>query len=143
MLISIKKHCFALMVMLMALASVGLAACGDDEPKVADIVGTWQYYEPEMYNDASMLLQFTKEGIFHQVVISIKASGNTDYFAFHGTYTVKGNKLSFVYDDGEGFDGEDDPFTIEYMVQGDRLTLLDDDNTTFTRVMASVIEPYL
>ncbi len=90
-----------------------------------------------------MLLQFTKEGIFHQVVISIKASGNTDYFAFHGTYTVKGNKLSFVYDDGEGFDGEDDPFTIEYMVQGDRLTLLDDDNTTFIRVKDSVIEPYL
>ena len=138
-----KKCYYALMVMLMALVSVGFAACGDDEPKVADIVGTWQYYEPEMYNDASMLLQFTKEGIFHQVVISIKASGNTDYFAFHGTYTVKGNKLSFVYDDGEGFDGEDDPFTIEYMVQGDRLTLLDDDNTTFIRVKNSVIEPYL
>ena len=143
MLISIRKHCFALMVMLMTLASVGLAACGDDEPKVADIVGTWQYYEPEMYNDASMLLQFTKDGIFHQVVISIKASGNTDYFAFHGTYTVKGNKLSFVYDDDEGFDAGNDPLTVDYIVQGDRLMLLDQDRTTFIRVRDSVIEPYL
>ena len=138
-----KKYYFALMVMLMTLTSVGLAACGDDEPKVADIVGTWQYYEPEMYNDASMLLQFTKDGVFHQVVISIKASGNTDYVAFHGTYTVKGNKLSFVYDDDEGFDGEDGPFTIEYMVQGDRLMLMDQDHSTFIRVRDSVIEPYL
>ncbi len=56
---------------------------------------------------------------------------------------MKGNKLSFVYDDDEGFDGGDEPFTIEYMVQGERLTLLDQDRTTFIRVRDSVIAPYL
>lgn len=142
MLRSMKKCYLALMVMLMTLASVGFAACGDDEPKVADIVGTWQYDSPEIYGDVAWLFQFTKDGIFHQVVINIKADGNNDYFAFHGTYTVKGNKLSFIYDDDEVFD-EVNPFTVEYVVQGDRLTLMDQKHSTFIRVMSSVIEPYL
>ena len=130
--------------MLMTLASVGLAACGDDEPKVADIVGTWQYYEPEMYNDASMLLQFTKEGIFHQVVISIKASGNTDYFAFHGTYTVKGYKLIVTIDPTPLFSDKSETIEFIYSMEGDKLVLFTGGETiTLTRVMASVIEPYL
>ncbi len=143
MLISIRKYYFALMVMLMTLTSVGLAACGDDEPKVADIVGTWQYFEPVMYNDASLMYQFTKDGRFHQVAVFIVSSGKTDYFAFHGSYTVKGNKLSMIYDNDDGYDGENDVLTCEYMVQGDRLTFLDQDLSTFIRVKDSVIEPYL
>ena len=141
MLISMKKCYFALMVFLMTLVSVGFTACGDDEPKVADIVGTWLYDSPEIYGDVAWLFQFTKDGIFHQVIINIKADGNNDYFAFHGTYTVKGNELSFVYDDDQGFDG--DPLTVEYIVQGDKLMLMDQNHSTFTRVMNSVIEPYL
>ena len=137
-----RKHCFALMVMLMALVSVGLAACGDDEPKVADIVGTWQYDSPELYGVA-LLFQFTKEGRFHQVLISITGSGKTNCYAFHGTYTVKGNQLSMTLDNDEGYDGDKETITCEYMVQGDRLTLLGQDNSTFIRVKDSVIEPYL
>lgn len=143
MLISMKKCYYALMVMLMALVSVGLAACGDDEPKVADIVGTWQYYEPAMYNDASLMFQFTKDGRFHQVVVFIVSAGKTDHFAFHGSYTVKGNNLSMTYDNDDGYDGENETLTCEYMVQGDRLTLLDQDHSTYIRVKDSVIEPYL
>ena len=142
MLISIKKFHLALMVVLTALVSLGFAACGDDEPKVADIVGTWQYNYPDMLDDATMLLQFTKDGKFHQVVVFI-VDGKTEHYAFHGTYTVKGNELSFIYDDNIDHDSESDAFTVEYMVQGDRLTLLDQDHTSFTRVRDSVIEPYL
>lgn len=137
-----KKYYLALMVVLMTLVSVGFAACGD-EPKVADIVGTWQYDDPEMFGDFAMLFQFTKEGVFHQVIISINPYGKTDYFAFHGSYTVKRNKLYLTYDYDDDYDGEDEPLTIEYMVQGDRLTFLDQEYSTFTRVMSSVIEPYL
>ena len=130
------------MVMLMALVSVGLAACGDDEPKVVDIVGTWQYDSQELYGVA-LLFQFTKEGRFHQVLISITGSGKTNCYAFHGTYTVKGNTLSMTYDYDDGFDGENEPLTCEFVVQGDRLTFLNQDHTTFIRVKDSVIEPYL
>lgn len=138
-----KKCYLALMVVLMTLVSVGFTACGDDELKVADIVGTWQYDSPKIYGDAAWLFQFTKDGIFHQVVINIRADGKSDYFVFHGTYTVKKNQLSFVYDDDQGFDAEDGPFTVEYIVQGDKLTLMDQNHSTFIRVMNSVIEPYL
>ena len=141
MLRSMKKCYLALMVVLMTLVSVGFTACDDDEPKVADIVGTWQYDSPKIYGDAAWLFQFTKDGIFHQVVINIRADGKTDYFTFHGTYTVKRNQLSFIYDDDQGFDG--DPFTVEYIVQGDKLMLMDQNHSTFIRVMNSVIEPYL
>ena len=143
MLISMKKYYFALMVMLMTLVSVGLAACNDDEPKVADIVGTWQYDDPEMHDDVSLLFQFTKDGRFHQVAVFIVSNGNTDHFAFHGSYTVKGNKLTMIYDNDAGFDGENEALTCEYIVQGDRMMFLDHDHTTFTRVKDSVIEPYL
>ena len=142
MLISMKKYSYALMVMLMTLVSVGLTACGDDEPKVADIVGTWQYIEPIMFDDSAQLLQFSKDGKFHQVAIFI-VEGKTDFYAFHGTYTVKGNELSLTYDDNLDHDSELEAITYQFMVQGDRLTLLDQKHTTYIRVPDSVIKPYL
>ena len=143
MLISMKKYYYGLMVLLMTLVLAGFAACSDDEPKIADIVGTWQYAEPVMYNDATLLFQFTKEGEFHYVVISIMPNGNPDHFTFHGSYTVKGNTLSMTFDYDDGFDGENEPLTCVFVVQGDRLTFLNQDHTTFIRVKDSVIEPYL
>ena len=143
MLISMKKYYYGWMVMLMTLVLAGFAACSDDEPKIADIVGTWQYAEPVMYNDATLLFQFTKEGEFYYVVISMRPNGNPDHFTFHGSYTVKGNTLSMTYDYDDGFDGENEPLTCEFVVQGDRLTFLNQDHTTFIRVKDSVIEPYL
>ncbi len=129
------------MVMLLALLSVGLAACGDDEPKVADIVGTWQYIDPEKPEDVELLFQFTKDGRFHQVVVW--TTGMVGHYAFHGDYTVKGNKLTMIYDNDPGYDGERDSLTCEYLVQGGRLTLLGQEFSTFTRVKDSIIEPYL
>ena len=142
-----KKCYYALMVMLMALVSVGFTACGDDdEPKVADIVGTWQYISPDdMLDDVGLLLlQFTKDGKFHQVINYIGANGASDYIVFHGSYTVKGYKLAVTLDPSPFLTGESETLEFSYSVDGDELELLmDREIVTFTRVRASVIEPYL
>ena len=137
-----KKCFYALMVMLMALVSVSFAACGDDddEPKVADIVGTWAY-DTDILGDFAILFQFTKDGKFHEVQTSIDGGETIANDVFHGTYTVSGHKLiiTYIYQFGNE--------TVEctYSVNGDKLTLnLEDANpATFTRVKDSAIEPYL
>ncbi len=142
-----KKYYFALMVMLMTLVSVGLASCGDDdEPKGADIVGTWQYDHPddEEYVDYDLYYQFTKDGKFHQVWKDHVEYyyGRPSVIVYHGTYTVSGKKLIVTYD----FDPNSDytePSGCEYSVQGDKLKLLGGEYPTFIRVEDSVIEPYL
>ena len=65
------------MVILMALVSLGFAACSDDdEPKVADIVGTWQYDHPDDEDAVVAVLvatiEFHKEFGKDSEVISIK-----------------------------------------------------------------------
>ena len=143
-----KKYYFALMVMLMTLVSVGLASCGDDdEPKGADIVGTWQYDHPddEEYVDYDLYYQFTKDGKFHQVWKSHDESygyGKSNLIVFHGTYTVSGTKLIVTYDSDPNSDNTE-PSGCEYSVQGDKLKLLGGEYPTFIRVEDSVIEPYL
>lgn len=133
------------MVILMALVSVGFAACGDDndEPEVSDIVGTWAY-DTDLLGDFAILLQFTKDGKFHEVQTSI-ADGTTKVVdVFHGTYTISGNVLTITLI----YTYEDEIVKCLYKVKGDKLTLTFDDegeevNATFTRVKDGVIAPYL
>ncbi len=141
-----KKCYYALMVMLMALVSVGFAACGDDDSdlEIALIVGTWQYDDPEMFDDAVLLFQFTKDRKFHQVAKYIGAGGMPELFAFHGTYTVKGYKLIVTIDPTPSFNDKRETIEFYYSVEGDKLELLSNGETiTLTRVNASAIEPYL
>ena len=137
MLISMKKYYFAVMVMLMALVSVGLTAC-DDEPKVPGIVGTWQHDHEA--NSWDIYYQFTKDGKFHYVwktnIVTPQGLKPTVAVA-NGTYTVSGKKLIVTYDH------DPEPVEGEYSVQGDRLMFLGGDEPTYTRVDDSVIEPYL
>ena len=123
------------MVMLMTLVSVGLTAC-DDEPKGADIVGTWAYVT-DLDGGFAILFQFTKDGKFHEVINSTLVD------ALHGKYTVSGHKLYIAYI----LENETETEAIEYdySVQGDKLTLYFESQgpVTFTRVKDSVIEPYL
>ncbi len=147
MQISIKKYYFALMVMLLALLTVGLTACSnDDEPKGTDIVGTWQYNHPddEEYDDYDLYYQFTKDGKFHQVWKDHAEYyyGRPSVIVYHGTYTVSGKKLIVTYDSFPD-DGYAEPSGCEYSVQGDKLMLLGGEYPTFIRVEDSVIEPYL
>ena len=132
-----KKYYYLLMVMLMALVSVGFAACGDDddEPKGSDIVGTWQISDEE----GVILLQFTKDGKFNEVDI-VSEEGVADLFIYHGTYSVSGNKLTVTY----VYDHESETVGCTYSVNGDKLSITDDGYTSiFTRVKDSVIEQYL
>ena len=130
------KKCYSLlMVLLLALVAVGVTSCGDDdEPKSSDIVGTWSYVA-DLPGDFAILLQFTKDGKFHEVINSTLVSPS------HGTYTVSGHKLYLTYI------LENDTATVEYNydVEGDKLMLYVEGQgpTTFTRVSDSVIEQYL
>ena len=137
-----KKCYFALMVMLLALVSVGFAACGDDdEPKNSEIVGTWQQKIVGIGDGTDMiLLQFTKDGKYHQANTRIVSFDKV--VVYHGTYTVSGNKLTVTYI----YTYETETVKCTYQVKGDKLTITTEDGdgaSTFIRVEDSVIEPYL
>ena len=144
-----KKYIYSLMVMLLAVLTVGFTACGkDDEPKVADIVGTWQYNhtdDDEWSDEWDIYYQFTKEGKFHIVEKSHVEYyyGHPSVIVHHGTYTVSGTKLIVTYDSLDPVTGLAETSEGEYSVQGDRLMFLGGEEPTFTRVEDSVIEPYL
>jgi len=142
-----KKYIYSLMVMLLALLTVGFTACSkDDEPKVADIVGTWQYNHPdgEEYDEYDLYYQFTKDGKFHSVWKDHELYyGRVNFVVHHGTYTVSGKKLIVTFDPDPNSDDDPVPSEGEYSVQGDKLMLLGGDYPTFIRVEDSVIEPYL
>ena len=133
-----KKCYYFLMVIMMALVSVGFAACGDeDEPKSSDIVGTWQLNYADGNGSGIILFQFTKDGKFNEVRIYIE-EGECD--VFQGTYKVSGNKLILTFIS----QFETHPVEYTYQVNGDKLMInYLGEVGTYTRVNDSVIEPYL
>ena len=140
-----KKYYFAVMVMLMALVSVGLTACGDDEPKVPSIVGTWQH-DHEAGN-WDIYYQFTKDGKFHYVWKTNMATAQglvPTVVVANGTYTVSGTKLIVTLDSNPKTDLYLCPSECEYSVQGDKLKLLlGEDEPTFTRVKDNTIPTWV
>ena len=133
-----KKCYYLLMVMLVGLVSVGFAACGDDEPEVSDIVGTWAL-DNAGFGAAVILFQFTEDGTFHEVDKSM-LNGETGVGVLHGTYTVSGNRLTVTYI----YTFETETVECTYQVKGDKLTItIDGHSSTFIRVNDSVIEEYL
>ena len=144
-----KKYCYALIVILMAAVSVGLASCGDDdEPNGADIVGTWQHNHPHTgFQDWDIYYHFTKDGKFYHVWKAYMIDAHNGLIpavnVHHGTYTVSGTKLIVTLDSGAMSDLYLCPSECEYSVQDDTLKLLDGDEPTFKRVYDNVIQPYL
>ena len=134
-----KKYIYPLIFLMMAMVSVGFAACGDDdEPEGSDIVGTWAL-DDSGYGAGVILFQFTKDGKFHEVNKSM-LNGETGVDVYHGTYTVSGNKLTVTYI----YQYETETVNCTYTVKGDKLTITNDGHTsTFIRVEDSIIEPYL
>lgn len=140
-----KKSYYFLMVMLMALVSVGFAACGDDDEPLyySDIFGTWSFNSGAL-SDPTIYFQFTKDGKFHEVQTAF-ADGETRLVdVFHGTYTISGNLLTITFN----YTYEDEIVKCLYKVKDNKLTLTFEDegeegSVTFTRVNDSVIEPYL
>ena len=131
-----KKCYYLLMVMLMALVSIGVASCGDDEPKDGSIVGTWQFIDDE--GDVT-LLQFAKGGKFNEVDL-VQEEGAIDVYVYHGNYSVSGNKLTITYE----YTYESETVDCTYSVKDDELTITSSgDTNTLIRVDDSVIERYL
>ena len=136
-----KKCYYFLMVMLLALVSVNLTACGDDDDEPSgggDIVGTWQQKYVDEDGSGEVLIQFTKNGRFHEFDIYTDRDGDVDVAVDHGSYTLSGNKMTVTYDD-------DDFFIIEctVTVKGDKLTVSQSGySTTYNRVKDSLIEKY-
>ena len=137
-----KQYYYLLMVMLLALVTLGVTACGDeDDPQDSSIVGTWQLNiadEPGAngtYGTYCVLVQFTEDGEYFEAEIF-----STEYYVYHGRYSVSGDKLTLSYDSGYNTKTDE----IIYKVKGNKLTLITTyDTSTFTRVKDSVIEPYL
>lgn len=129
-----------LMVMLMALVSVGFASCGDDdEPKDSSIVGTWIQYNIDGIESSTIMIQFTKNGIYHEVDTHLEDEHVVSY-VYKGKYTVSGNKLTVTYN----YHYEDETVNCTYQVKGDQLTITHGgESSTLTRVEDSLIEPYL
>ena len=137
------KQCYyLLMVMMMAVVSVGVTSCGDeDDPQDSSIVGTWQLDVADnpgangTYGTYNVLVQFTEDGKYHEAEIF-----STEFDVYHGTYSVSDDKLTVTYN----YKFETETVELTYKVKGNKLTLITAyDTNTFTRVKDSAIEPYL
>lgn len=139
-----KKLYYFLAVMLLALVSVGVTSCGDDddEPKSSDLIGTWQLKAiDEDGATYESLVQFTKNGKWNSVDIYTDEVG-VQVEVEQGTYTVSGNRITVSYTE----DGQTLNESFTYEVKGDKLMLTYDDYpvaVTLIRVKDSVIEQYL
>ena len=149
-----KKQLFLLAAMLLAVMSISLTACGDDNDEPGsggDIVGTWECdisrtlidEMSDMYKSGDQLIQFRSDG----TMVTVNAYVLTDAWAAitgereeveveYGTYRISGDKL--ISSDGE---------TVKFKLQGNKLTLTPTSGIilpfTFTRVSDSRINKYL
>lgn len=148
-----KKHFYLFATTLLAVMSVTLMSCGDDndEPSGGNIVGTWESdlskfaveELDEFYEGGEQLMQFRSDGTMTNVTLKIfkdkwvEAMGGKEEFEItHDTWHIDGNK---VITSKVG--------TYEYKVKGNKLTLTPTSGiiipVTFTRVSDSRIEKYL
>ena len=149
-----KKQLFLLAAMLLAVMSISLTACGDDNDEPGsggDIVGTWECdisrtlidEMSDMYKSGDQLIQFRSDGTMVTVMAYVLTdtwvaiTGERDDIEVeYGTYRISGDKL--ISGDGE---------TVKFKLQGNKLTLTPTSGIilplTFTRVSDSVINKYL
>ena len=85
-----KRYIPWMTILMVAIVSVGLVSCGDDEdsPKNSMIVGTWT----EPYNDKTTTLTLTSSGKFDFYVYGSALTGKGDY-----TYDEVSRTLSLFY----------------------------------------------
>lgn len=141
-----KKFLFLSMAMIMAILSLGLTACGDDdkdEPSGAnaDLVGTWKMTGSEDGFSYISLVQFTKDGKFYNVEVS-EYNGEVETDISRGTYTVKGDVITITAKD-DGYD-EVDTYSVKYQIKGKQLIVSEGGySMTYSQAKNSEIEKYL
>lgn len=160
-----KKYYFLLVAMMMAVMSVSLTACGDDndEPEGGDIIGTWSCdtnkriidFLDEFYTGGESLCQFRADGTYVAVDIAyyneewaeIEASYNEDFtnpeiIIERGTYRLSGNTLHMTPNEGEYYETY-----WNCKINGKKMTLTLTEGIVmsfnFTKVSDSVINKYL
>ena len=163
-----KKFYYLMMAMLMAMTTLSLTACGDENEEDGpnggggDIVGTWKANlantideeDADYIEKAEALIQFKKGGKYVSVtIIHYTKKGleeirqyepnfkNPEVFPEDGEYSVNGNRLTTIDSEGER---DESTFSIS----GKKLTItyIEDGQevkTTFTRVDDKEINKYL
>lgn len=155
-----KRYYSLLLLIMMAVVTLGLTACGsddNDEPEGGDIVGTWssdlskEIVEAmsDFYSSGEELIQYRSDGTFVSVFAYTLKPEWAELFdddedhvveVERGKYTTNGNKITLVYSDGKK---EIDTFSVK----GNTLTMTTTAGiiitATFTRVSDSEIEKYL
>ena len=137
-----KKYYFLLVAIMMAMVSIGLTACGDDEdePKFSDIIGTWKMTGAQNGANYIILQQFTKDGKSYDVEI-LTMDGVTEVEVWRGTYSINQVVISI---DERNDAGDNRAFNLKYQIKGKQLILSDAVKSyEFTQVSDSEIEKYL
>ena len=138
-----------MMAMLMAMTTLSLTACGDDDEDGPDggsgIEGTWKasyaYEEDGMSVTEVEYVQFNKGGTCVTVdvyTINKREEVDVDY----AKYSVSGNKLTIIYTDEDGTTEREE---CTFKIKGNTLTIYyefdeEDESFSFTRVKNSEIE---
>ena len=149
-----KKQLFLLAAMLLAVMSISLTACGDDNDEPGsggDIVGTWECdisrtlidEMSDMYKSGDQLIQFRSDGSMVTVSAYIltdawaQITGDTEEVEIeYDTWRISDDKI--ISGNGE---------TVKYKLKGNKLTLTPTSGViipfTFTRVNDSHINKYV
>lgn len=93
------KWATLLLALTATFACLSLASCGDDKDKdepssQASIVGTWRYDDPD--GDEYTLYIFGADGKFQAISVEDGWQGTDS-----GAYTLKGDTLTFIFNDGD------------------------------------------
>lgn len=117
------KHYFNYLFLALALAfSFGLSSCSDDDENVGsrgDLIGTWQYtyyevteiedgekdFNYEDYANTILTITFKEDG----TAIESETYKSNKPEIEYSTWSYKGNKLSFMYED---YPDDDETFTV-------------------------------
>ena len=136
---TMKKHLYQLLVALIALSSLFLVSCNDEEDiSSGDIVGTWEWdsFDSEDYW-GKQYVQFNADGEY--IEVNLNADGTIEYIDRGGQWERIGNTV-IISDEGE----EIPTTAVITKLSNEDLTLtLLGISMSYKRVDDSVIEKYL
>ena len=82
-----KKYLFLLMAMMMAVMTVGLTACGDDDEPKSGINGTWERTETDADGRGTLKFIFKNNSVTYKEYWK-GFDGDDEDDTYKGTYTI-------------------------------------------------------